>query len=99
MKRDTCDVYLVAGTMYRASQDGITDAPEPSSLGFIHEMSGYTAAYDGLLNMEAVADRLCHESAKDDIRIRLVINGEPQPEAWLSEFPAVLDAWLEGGAQ
>jgi hypothetical protein len=91
------EIKKIGGSIYRASQDGIVpEEISPSSIGHLVPMRGINAI-DALENMVRIADRLDHQSHHEDIRIRLTINGESQPEGWLGDYPEIIGAWMRGG--
>lgn len=101
----------MSGEIYRRSQyDNVENARECGAVYSIglHD-GGYSAIIDSLLALSTVADCLCHESDKDDVRIIMLLNenrphrvGEKYiyllPECWLSEATTVIDDWLSARA-
>jgi hypothetical protein len=104
---DITEVECMSGEIYRRSQ--YEDLETARECGAVYDIGlhdgGYSAIIDSLLALRKVADCLCHESDKEDVRIVMLLNeqrpyrvGEKYidllPECWLSEATTVIDDWL-----
>jgi hypothetical protein len=72
--------------MYRSSQHGsLEDAEIAGAVRVIDTVHGNTAPLDLLLAMMLTADMIDAISDETDIRVVATINGEEQPECYLSQ--------------